>query len=168
METHSFFNRFCHLPVLRLAAVTLVALAWGSLAFGGEIHDAAKGGDVEKIKALLKANPELVSMKDRSGKTPLHSAAAKGHKNVADLLLAKGADVNAKDNAGLTPLHCAAANEHKNVAELLLAKGADVNAKSKNGNTPLKEAVAECVKLPNLSGWDSCRNGRPVKPLKCF
>jgi len=35
------FSRFCHSPIPRRAAVVLVALAWSSLAFGGEIHDAA-------------------------------------------------------------------------------------------------------------------------------
>ena len=51
----SLFSRLCHSPILRLAAVMLVALAGSSLAFGGEIHDAAKAGDLEKVKALLKA-----------------------------------------------------------------------------------------------------------------
>ena len=48
MNKPLFFSRFCHVPILRRAAVTLVALAWSSLAFCGEIHDAAKSGDLEK------------------------------------------------------------------------------------------------------------------------
>jgi hypothetical protein len=48
----------------KLLAVTLVALAWGNLAFCGEIHDAAKAGDLDKVKALLNANPNLISSKD--------------------------------------------------------------------------------------------------------
>jgi hypothetical protein len=67
----------------------------------------------------------------------LHSAAGGGHEEVAELLLAKGADVNAKNNDGFTPLHSAAAQGHKDVAELLLAKGADANAKDKDGYIPL-------------------------------
>jgi hypothetical protein len=50
------FSRLCHSPIPRCAAVLLVALAWSSLAFGGEIHNAAKNGDMEKVKALLKSN----------------------------------------------------------------------------------------------------------------
>ena len=45
-----------------------------------EIHDAAKSGDVEKVKALLKDNPDLVISQDDIGFTPLHYAAFKGYK----------------------------------------------------------------------------------------
>ena len=91
------------------ASVLLFILAWGGLAFCGEIHDAAKGGDLEKIKALLKDNPGLVLSKDdKYGLTPLHLAAFRGHKDVGELLLTSKAEVNAKDNLGLTPLHMAA------------------------------------------------------------
>jgi len=38
------------------------------------------------------------------GVTPLHRAASKVHKEMAELLIAKGADVNAKDKNGRTPL----------------------------------------------------------------
>ncbi len=85
----------------KLVAVTLVALVWSSLAFCGEIHDAAQNGDLAKVKALLKANPDLVSSKDTNGMTPLHCAAVKGHKDVAELLLANKAEVNARDNVRL-------------------------------------------------------------------
>jgi ankyrin repeat protein len=123
--------------IRRGAAVTLLALAWSGLAFCGEMHDAAKSGDVEKVKALLKKNPALASSKDTTGTTPLHLAAGYGHKEVAELLLAHKARVNAKANEGDTPLHLAAFHGHTDVAELLLAGKAKVNAKDKAGLTPL-------------------------------
>ena len=140
-------------------------------AFCGEIHDAAKRGDLEKVKALLKDNPNLVFSKDDDGMTPLHWAANKdvaqllltykaevnvrnndgntplhwavnlGTKDVVELLLANKAAVNAKNNHDLTPLHYAAAWGRKDVAELLLVHGADVNAKQNNGQTPLHRAA---------------------------
>ena len=112
-------------------------------AFCGEIHDAAKSGDLEKVMALLKDNPNLVSSKDDNGWTPLHRAAALGHKDAVALLLASKAETNARDNDGETLLHFAAELGHADVVELLLANKAEVNAKNKNGNTPLHAAVVE-------------------------
>ncbi len=78
-----------------------------------------------------------VNWKDQNGKTLLHYAAWKGHKESAELLIANGADVNAKDDKGGTPLHVAAWEGHTEVAELFIAKGADMNAKMEDGDTPL-------------------------------
>jgi hypothetical protein len=52
-----FFSRLRHSPTSRWDAVTLfmlIALGWSSLAFSREIHVAAKSGNMEKVKALLK------------------------------------------------------------------------------------------------------------------
>ena len=142
---YSFFSRLRHSPIPRRAAVTLVALgtlAWSSLAFCGAIHDAARSGDLAKVKTLLQDNPDLVFSKDDMGATPLHYAAGHGHRDVAELLLASKAEVNAKDNDGWTPLHYAAYQGHKDLAELLLANKAEVNAHGNNGSTPLHYAAA--------------------------
>ena len=56
-------------PSLALASLFMLALSIP--AFCGEIHDAVKGGDLARVKALLKNNPKLVSSKDNKGKTPL-------------------------------------------------------------------------------------------------
>jgi ankyrin repeat protein len=131
--SHLFYSR-----IFRLTAMLLIMLACSSLAFCGEIHYAAFDGNLQRIKDLLKDNPKLVSTKDIVGRTPLHLAAQWGHKDVAELLLAKGADVNAKDDDGGTPLHMA---KSKDVAELLLAKRAEINARVNDGRTPLHIAV---------------------------
>ena len=68
--------------------------------FGGWIYT-----DCAQVKQL--ACQELV----RRGRwTPLHVAAASGHTDAAESLLAKGADVNAMEIADDTPLHVAAAS----------------------------------------------------------
>ena len=142
MNTHSSFSRFCHSPIPRRAAILLVALACSSLGFGGEIDDAAKAGDLEKVKALLKGNPDSVSSKDENyGATPLHFAAYAADKDVVELLLANKAEVNATGNDGDAPLHYAAGKGHNDVVELLLANKAEVNAQDKLGFTPLHYAV---------------------------
>ena len=45
-----------------------------------------------------------MNAKSRSGWTPLHLAAANGHKEIVELLISKGADLNAKAVTGDTPL----------------------------------------------------------------
>ena len=118
------------------------------------IHDAAAGGDLEKVKALLKDNPDLVFSKHgiqlyhiaKVGRTPLHDAAFRGSKDVVELLLANKAEVNAKDNEGVMPLHKAAFCGHKDVAALLLANGAEVNAKDNRSWTPLHWAACNTQK----------------------
>jgi len=103
-------------------------------AYGG-IYEAAEAGDLAKVKALLKVEPDLVSSKDTThGWTPLHSAANTGHKKVVELLLANHADVDCRTHDNSTPLQYAALGNHKDVVELLLANKADVNAMKNNGS----------------------------------
>ncbi len=75
------------------------------------------------------------------GQTPLHMAACKGHKDVAELLLANKAEVNAKDNNGVTPLHLAAAWATRTWWNCCWPTRADVNAKDNKVMTPLRLAV---------------------------
>ena len=81
-----------------------------------------------------------VNAKDRIDVTPLNCA-ARGQKNVVDILLASGANVDAKEKNGGTPLHRAAFRGHTEIVELLLAHGADVDAKNAHGLTPADEAT---------------------------
>ncbi len=104
-------------------------------------HDSARKGDLEKMKDLVQARPELVNAKDNLGDTALYYAVALGHKAVAELLLAHKADVNAKDNRGFSPLHAAAGTGRTDLVKVLLANKADVNAKDNGGWTPLHAAA---------------------------
>ena len=127
-------------------AIMLASLAANTHAFCGEIHDAAQKGDVERVKALLNENLELVSSKDQKDWTPLHYAVGFGHSDVAKLLLAHKADVNAKEKNGGIPLMFAAGNGQREMAEFLLAHGADVHGKDVGGNTPLHAAAGKRTK----------------------
>jgi ankyrin repeat protein len=91
------------------------------------IHDATGDGDLAGVQALLDAGAKVDAVDE--GWTPLMVAASNGHKEIANLLIANGANVNAKDAAGRTPLYNASWNSHWETAELLIAKGANVNAK---------------------------------------
>jgi len=81
-------------------------------------------GDVNRVKALLRENPHLVSSKDDHWETPLHLAARSGHKEVVEVLLASKAEVSIWDKTGETPMLAAAARGHADVVKLLLDAGA--------------------------------------------
>ena len=118
-------------------AVVLGLLTWGALVRAAEIHDAAKAGEVERIKALLQAHPDLVNAKGEHGLTPLHYAAVEGHKDAVEVLLASQADVNARTEYGSTALYLAAVRGHAEVVALLLAHKAEPDAKNNEGWTAL-------------------------------
>jgi len=90
------------------------------------LHESARRGDLKRVKELLRDDPDQVNSKDDAGGTPLHYAAAYGHKAVAELLLANKADVNARDNDGNTPLQRAASEGHKALVKLLRRHAAAV------------------------------------------
>jgi len=115
----TIFGRLFSLRSFRFTAFLLV-LSSSNLALAGEIHEAVKANDLAKVRSLIKNSPDLVSSKDEDGFTSLHLAAANGYKEMADFLLANGADVNAKDNSQSTPLHqaVAAGGEHADLLEL--------------------------------------------------
>ena len=119
--------------LITIAAVVLVGC--GPPPPDISIHDAAGEGNIEAVKQHIAAGTD-VDAKTR-GETPLLWAARFGQSQVAELLIAEGADVNAKNVVGQTPLHWAAMAGHKEIIELLIAAGADVNAKTKRGETPL-------------------------------
>ena len=67
------------------------------------IYETADDGNFEAIQQHIAAGAD-VNTKNIRGATPLHYAAANGHKKTAALILANGASVNAKDVDGTTPL----------------------------------------------------------------
>ena len=114
-----------------------------------QIIRAAKRGNADAVRALLRDDPALVHARDADGSTPLHCAAWKGHVAVVRVLLEHGADVDAVNRNthwGTTPLHAAAHGNQKGVAEVLLAHGADVAAVNLNGRTPLAETEVHAAR----------------------
>jgi ankyrin repeat protein len=139
----------------QLIAIVAVVLVVGCGGPPKTISEAADEGNIEAVKQYLDGGVD-VNVKDiRFGWTPLHRAATT---EIAELLIAEGADVNANDQHGQTPLHSAAWNSHKEIAELLISKGADVNAKGDADWTPLHWATEgghkETVELLIAKGAD--------------
>ncbi len=81
---------------------------------------------------------------DKSGRTPLMSAAAYANGDIVSLLIKNGADVNAQDSDGLTPLmYAARLNPDITVFKELIENGADVNKR----NNTYESALLWAMKL---------------------
>jgi ankyrin repeat protein len=117
-----------------------------ALGAGVSLHEASALGLVDRARAHLDADPQGIAVHSHDGFTALHLAAFFGHRDLAALLLDRGADVNARSKSerfaqSNTPLHAAAANKQVDVARLLVERGADVNARDGHGFTPLALAA---------------------------
>ena len=142
--------------ILTLTIASLLA----TTAFADPIHDAAKNNDLAGVQAELDKGVD-VNVVDLGffNLAPLHYAAGYGYKELAELLIAEGADVDAKTTTGGTPLFNAAGS-HKEIVELLIAAGADVNAQVvpgphefNVGNTPLDfSGTSEIIDLIRKHG----------------
>lgn len=131
---------FRRMGIFLLTSSSMIFIGSSTTAFCGPIHDAARKGDLKKMKVLLEADPKSVNERDNNGDTPLHIAALHNQIAVAQALLDAGADVNAKNGYGAyTPGDLGgvlSSNNHKDPVALLTVHGIDT-ADMKNGYTPL-------------------------------
>jgi ankyrin repeat protein len=137
-----------------------------------ELFNAIASGDHAEITRRLDSAPGLATVPIRvaasrqdpnpyfltpirhyvyAGDTPLHVAAASYQRELAEALVARGADVRARNRRGAEPLHYAADGRpgseqwdpvaQGDVIAYLIAAGADPNALDKSGVAPLHRAV---------------------------
>jgi RNA polymerase sigma factor (sigma-70 family) len=133
-----------------------------------DLLKAARAGDVERVKGLLKEDPRLLVARDPMGNTALIIAVNSGHEALADLIYDAGVEPGLHEAAaigdaarvraaleqhpeeldtdspeGFTPLALAAHFGHLEVMRLLIDRGADVNrvASHRLAVTPLHAAL---------------------------
>ncbi|CAI0451907.1 unnamed protein product [Linum tenue] len=106
-------------------------------------HIAAKQSDIDVLRVLMEAHPELAMTVDLSNTTALHTAAMQGHIEIVNFLLEAGSSIAtiARSN-GKTALHSAARNGHVAVVRALVsAEPAIATRTDKKGQTALHMAV---------------------------
>ena len=105
------------------------------------IFEAAATGRVERVRDLLKEQPDLVHAYSTDGWTALHLNF--GNLDVVRLLLDNGADINAvsKNNLLATPLQGSVVMKNLTLGKLLLDRGAKVSPRGEAGTSPLHEAA---------------------------
>jgi cytochrome c len=155
----------------RSLLVAIALMLDAVLAEAGPVHDAARSGDLTEMRRLIREGADLYEL-DRVTGMPLHTAAANGHLEVAEILISVGARIN--DRAGMlraTPLHMAVLGGNTDLAALLLSKGADVDARDGSSNTPLHVAAdrghVAMIELLLSSGADlNARNQTEATPVR--
>lgn len=120
------------------------------------MYEAHERGDVDAVRKLLNAHPELEEMGPDDDMQPwLHFAAEMGQIALAEFWLGRGCDVNlnlrgfSPEKEGLiTPLHFA---KDAAMTLYLLSRGASVNACERVVGTPLHQAITNAVE-PSQKG----------------
>jgi ankyrin repeat protein len=112
-----------------------------------DVFEASCLGDLDRVRALLDAEPTRVDAVSPDGFSPVGYSAFFGHPALLRELVARGGDVNAASRNAMRvcPLHSAAAHSDQAKAVLLahivLEAGAAPNARQQGGFTALHEAV---------------------------
>ncbi len=105
-------------------------------------------GHVEVVRYLLESGAEVNTPSQNGLKvTPLNSAAAGRHYEIAMLLLERDANPNIRQEGDFVPLHSAAMNGQIEMVKILLQYGADKDLKSLDGKTARDYALENGHKI---------------------
>ncbi|KAJ4761893.1 hypothetical protein LUZ62_072268 [Rhynchospora pubera] len=107
------------------------------------VQAAARGGNLEMLKELLKGCDNVLAYRDVNGSTVLHAASGRGQVEVVDFLINSFLLINSQDNNGNTALHIAAFRGHLLVVQTLITFSPSlISFANKNGDTFLHMGVA--------------------------
>jgi ankyrin repeat protein len=100
------------------------------------LHEAVEAGDYAAVQRFLRDGIDPNAQDGRDA-TALHIAAARGHLEIAKLLIESGADVDFLIDEGGTPLMAASALLKPTMIDFLISRGAQPNKKGHDGRFPL-------------------------------
>ncbi|XP_071085969.1 kinase D-interacting substrate of 220 kDa-like [Haliotis cracherodii] len=105
---------------------------------------ACKQGKLQRVRDILDKSSEDIDKKDCGGMTPVMWAARRGHIEVLDLLVKKGADVSLKDKVGHNILHWACYGRNFAMVKYVLSLNkVDINNTGLDGRTPAMFAARQ-------------------------
>ncbi|XP_048251276.1 inversin-like [Haliotis rufescens] len=123
------------------------------------LHFACIRGHLETVEFVLSLNEVDINRRGEGSKTPVMRAAELGHREVAGLLVSKGADVSLVDEDGYNTLHFACLGGHLETVEFVLSLNVvDINSRGLKSRTPVMWAAmkgnSDVVKLLVSKGAD--------------
>lgn len=106
-----------------------------------DLATAIETGNAPEVQRLLVEHPDLVNSPDWTP-PPLHCAVLWNQSEIAEILLANGADIEIRDpDRNTTPLRYAIVYCQKEMIPLLISHGAEAGAIVENGTTALQLAM---------------------------
>ncbi len=130
-------NLICQFSLGLLFCAAPVSLVWAS---DSPVADAAMNGDQAAVEALIHKKAD-VNAPQADGATALQWAAYRDDLQMADLLLAAGANPKLANREGATAMQLASIHGSAAMMEKLLKAGVDVNERGPHDETPLMYAA---------------------------
>ena len=106
-----------------------------------EIFEAIKGGDLARVKTVVGTDSRALNSLNNYNQTPLIVALQEKKTEIAEYLIASGADVNARDKAHAAPLSYAITGGLNNIAKQLIDRDADIDTPAMWDLRPLAFAL---------------------------
>ncbi|KAI6235237.1 Phospholipase A(2) [Aphelenchoides besseyi] len=134
-------NPFCLKVLMNLGADMSIRIAGKNPLFEAV---QSKGKTIEVIRAILEAQPDIISdTEEATGNTVLHAALYKLPLMGVLNLRRKELDLNARNKAGQTALHLYTSRGEMGMIITIASYGCDMNARDQSGNTALHIAVSK-------------------------
>jgi hypothetical protein len=125
-----------------------------------DLFEACRRNDTDAVQQIITAHPELMSVQDAKGFSPVLIAVYNQAEEAAQCLLQMGAPADLPDASGNTALMGASFKGFTQLVSALLQAGVDINQRNGQGATALtfaatfgKMEVAEIL-LEHGAAWD--------------